>query len=240
MAVDTSPQPNGLKVALDTIVAPKAAFESIRVAPTWGWALLIAVVFGTFATYLITPALVHAYPGTFAQQLARDPGLSSLSSEQQQAALSIGEKALEFSWLGGIIGVPVIAIVSALVMLIFDRIGHGEGSFAKYWAAACNIAIPGLTLAGVVAAIIVLLRGVDSFPTEQAVQLAMPSLAALVPSTNLKLVAFLAAITPFSLWALYLNVAAMRIIGRVSLVPAWLAALVMFLVPAIFAMAGAR
>jgi hypothetical protein len=35
MAVDTSPKPNGLKVALDTIVAPKEAFDSIRIAPTW-------------------------------------------------------------------------------------------------------------------------------------------------------------------------------------------------------------
>ena len=38
-----APRPSGLKTALDTIVSPKEAFESIRVAPTWGWAIVIAV-----------------------------------------------------------------------------------------------------------------------------------------------------------------------------------------------------
>jgi hypothetical protein len=240
MAVDTSPKPNGLKVALDTIVAPKAAFESIRVAPTWVWALLITIVIGALSTYLITPTLVHAYPGTFAQQVATSPQLSSQSPEQQQMALSIGEKFISFLWLGTIVGAPLVALLSAIVMLIFDKIGRGDGSFAKYWAAACNIAVPGFAVASLLSAVIVLVRGMDSFATEQAVQSAIPSLALFAPGSNVKLIAFLATITPFSLWALGLNVAAMRIIGKVSVVPAWLAALVMLLVPAISAAVGTK
>jgi Yip1 domain len=240
MAVDASPEPDGLKVALDTIVAPKAAFESIRIAPTWGWAFLLAIVIGTLSTYLITPALVHAYPGTFAQQVATNPQLSSETPEQQQMALAIGEKFVSFLWLGTIIGVPLVVLVSTVIMLIFDKIGHGDGSFGKYWAAACNIAIPGFAVASALSAIIVLVRGADSFTTEQAVQSAIPSLALFAPSSNVKLIAFLATITPFSLWALGLNVVAMRIIGRVPVVPAWLAALVMLAVPAILAAVGAK
>jgi len=240
MAVDTSPKPNGLKVALDTIVAPKEAFESISVTPRWVWAFIIAIVVGTLATYLITPALQHAYPGTFAHQAATDPRLAAMSEQNRQMAMTIGERVVGFVWIGMIFGIPLILLFAAVVMLIFDKIGHGVGSFAKYWAAACNIAIPGLALASALSAIIVYLRGVDSFATEQSVSLALPSLAWLAPNAGAKLAAFLGTVTPFSLWAVGLNVGAMRIIGKVSAVPAWLAALVMLLVPALFAAAGAK
>ena len=99
MAVDTSPKPNGLKVALDTIVAPKAAFESIRIAPTWGWALLLVLVSDVGNVISHNPGLIHAYPGTFAQQVATNPQLSSGSPEQQQMALAIGQKVVSFVWL---------------------------------------------------------------------------------------------------------------------------------------------
>ncbi len=46
-----APRPNGLKTALDTIVAPKDAFESLRSAPTWGWAFLLALVLYAGANY---------------------------------------------------------------------------------------------------------------------------------------------------------------------------------------------
>jgi len=240
MAVDVPQQANGLKVAIDTIVAPKAAFEAIRVVPTWAWALLIAIVVGAIGTYLMTPAFVHAYPGTFAQQAQSDPRIASMTPEQQQAIVAFTQKTLAFGWIFVVFGVPFGALVATVLMLIFDKIGHGEGSFLKYWAASCNIAIPSFALGSAVAAIIVLVRGADSFPTLQSVQEAVPSLAMVAPGAGAKTTAFLATITPFTLWGVGLNVAAMRIIGRVQAVPAWLAALVILIVPALFAMAGAK
>ncbi|HEU5479666.1 MAG TPA: hypothetical protein VFU90_07515, partial [Candidatus Tumulicola sp.] len=61
MGVDRAgaPKANGLKTALDTIISPKEAFEQLRVAPTWGWALLLTIVLYAFASYLLTPAIVH-------------------------------------------------------------------------------------------------------------------------------------------------------------------------------------
>lgn len=239
MAVDT-PKANGFKTVVDTIVAPKEAFESIRVAPTWGWALLISIVLVATGSYLITPALVHAYPGTFAQQLATDPRLSGMPQDQQQAVLALTLKGLSFAWIFGIIVVPISALVAAAIMLIFDKIGHGQGSFGRYWAAACNVSIPVFALGSVIGAVIILLRGADSFSTEQAVQQAVPSLAMLAPGAGVKLTAFLAAITPFALWGVGLNVVAMRTIGRVGAVPTWLAAIAILLIPALFAAAGAK
>jgi hypothetical protein len=239
MAVDT-PKPNGLKTVVDTIVAPKEAFDAIRTAPTWGWALLITIVLAAGSSYLITPALVHAYPGTFAQQAASDPRIASMSQEQQQAVEAFGEKALSFGWIFVIFGVAIAALVAAVVMLVFDKISHGEGSFSRYWAAACNVGVPALGIGGIVASIIVLLRGAESFANVQAVQAAVPSVAMVAPGAGTKLTAFLATLTPFTLWGLVLNVVAMRVIGRVGMVPAWLAGLVIFLVPGLFAMAGAK
>jgi Yip1 domain len=239
MAVDT-PKANGLKTVVDTIVAPKEAFESIRVAPTWTWALLIAIVLVAISSYLLTPALVHAYPGTFAQQVATDPRLSGMSQDQQQTVMAFGEKAIGFGWIFAVVAVPFFALIAGVIMLIFDKIGRGQGSFAKYWAAACNIGIPAFALGAVVSAIIVLVRGADSFSTVQAVQEATPSLAMLAPAAGAKMSAFLAVITPFALWGLVLNVVAMRTIGRVGAVPAWLAGLAIILIPALLAMAGAK
>lgn len=239
MAVDT-PKANGLKTIVDTIVAPREAFESIRVVPTWGWALLITIVLGAFASYLMIPALEHAYPGTFAQLAASDPRIASMSQEQQQQYIGIAEKAISFGWAFVIIVVPLAALIAAVVMLIFDKISHGQGSFAKYWAAACNIGVPSFAIGSIIGAIIVLIRGADSYPNMQAVQQGVLSLAMVAPGAGAKLTAFLSTLTPFTFWGLGLNVLAMRVIGRVGAVPAWLAALVLLILPGLFAVAGAK
>lgn len=239
MAVDT-PKANGLKTVVDTIIAPKEAFEAIRVVPTWGWALLIAIVLSMISGYFFAPALIHAYPGTFAQQAAVDPRMQNMSSDQQQAMIAFTDKIFNFSWIGAVIYVPFATLIAAVVLLIFDKIGRGEGSFGKYWAAACNISIPTLVLGGIISTVIVLVRGADSFGTMQAIQQATPSLAMVVPGAGTKLTAFLSAITPFSLWGVGLNVAAMRIIGRAAPFSAWLAALILLLVPALLASTGAK
>jgi hypothetical protein len=240
MAVDNAPAPNGLKTAWDIIVAPKAAFESIRAVPTWGWAVLITIVVGSICSYLMTPAMMHAYAGTFAHQAATDPRISSLSPEDQQRTLAIGTKAVAFTWMFVIVFVPIFAVIGAAVLLLFDKIGGGQGTFGKYWAAACNIAIPSYALAVIVSALIVFVRGADSFGSMQEVQAAVPSLAMLAPGAGLKLVAFLGTITPFTLWGAYLNVMAMRIIGNTRPVPAWIGALLILVLPGLLASAGAR
>ena len=191
-------------------------------------------------SYLIIPALTHGLAGTFAHMAATDPRMQSLTPAQRQNVEALQEKIIGFGWVFAFVGVPFAAFVGAIVLLIFDKIGRGEGSFAKYWAAACNIGVPALALSSIVSAIIVLIRGADSFGTTLDVQQALPTLAMLTPAAPAKLTAFLAAITPFTLWGAGLNVAALRIIGKVAALPAWLGALTLLLVPAIIASLGPR
>ncbi len=240
MAVDSqAPQANGLKTVLDTIVAPKEAFESIRLFPTWGWALAIAIVLTAVGTYLMVPALQHGIAGSWQQMVAENPRLAQLTPEQQQAQLTISQKIIGFTWMFTIVAVPFFVLINAVVMLIFDKLGNGEGTFAQYFAAASNIAVPA-SLGPVITAVIVLIRGADSFNSPQAVQTALPTLAMLAPGASPKLTAFLAVFTPFSLWATGLVIAAMLIIGRTPKLQAWLAGAILIVVPALIATLGAR
>ncbi len=241
MAVDSAAPPaNGLKTVLDTIVAPKEAFESIRAVPTWGWALAIAILLSAIGTYLITPAIIHATAASWPQQVAANPRLAQLTPEQQQSTLAFTEKIISLSWVFTIIVIPIYCLIEAVIMLIFNALGRGQGSFAKYFAAACNIAVPAAGISSVVNAIIVSLRGASTFMSPTSVQQAVPSLAMIVPSSNLKLTAFLATFTPFTIWATGLSILAMLVIGRVPKLQAWLAGIVLFLIPSLIAVAGAK
>jgi Yip1 domain len=240
MVVDRSKKPNGLKVVIDTIVAPKAAFESIRDAPTWAWALAIAILVGTASAYLISPAIQHAYAGSLTQQFDNDPHLATLTSEQRQQMLASGLKMVSLSWIVLVANVPLGALLAAVALLLFDKIGGGTGRFASYWAAACNIAVPSFALGSAAKAAIVLLRGVDSFTATSDLQRVIPSLAMLVPGANVKLAIVLSAMTPFAIWGLGLNALALRVIGGVRPIAAWAGAIVLLLIPAVLAFLGVK
>jgi hypothetical protein len=239
MAVDTSPKQDGLKVALDTVVAPQAAFQAIRVAPTWGWAFLIVLILFALGSYLITPANVHALTADWPNMVAQSPALSGLSADQQQAQLQVAIKVSAYAWIFVLIAVPIYLLIATVLYLIFDKIGHGDGSFGKYWAAATNVSIVA-GLGNVVTGVITMIRGADSFNRPMDVITAMPSLALVAPQAGPKLVAILGSVTPFSLWAIALGYLALREVGRVSQIPAWLGTIAAFLVPVLIGAAFAR
>lgn len=241
MAVDSqAPRANALKTVLDTMIAPKEAFESIRIVPTWGLALAIAIVLSAIGSYLMVPAFQHAFAASWPEMVAKSPRLAQLTPQQQQLQLVVTQKFFGFSWVVIFFAVPILVLINAVVMLVFDKLGKGSGSFAQYFAAASNIAVPA-ALGSVIAAIIVLIRGVDSFNSVSAVQNAVPTLALLAPlGAAPKLVAFLSVFTPFSLWAMVLVAVAMLTIGRTPKLQAWLAAVLLIVVPAFIATLGAR
>ena len=238
MAVESAPKVNAMKTVVDIVVAPKEAFESLRAVPTWGLALAIAIILGAVGTYLMTPAIAHATIAGWPAQVAANPRLAQMTPEQQQNALNLGVKMSSFGWIFVMIAVPIYCLIESLIMLVFDKLGRGEGSFGKYFAANCNIAVP-VGIGTIVTAIITIVRGPDSFATAQSVQAAMPSLGTLIPVTG-KLGAFLATVTPISLWATGLAIGALLIIGRVPKLQAWLGGIVLFLIPSLLAVAFAK
>ena len=221
MAVESTVKPNGLKTAWDTIVAPKEALMSLSVAPTWGWAFLIVAVVGMIALYLTVPASIHAMTADWPNQVAKSPQLSAMSPEQQQAGLAMGTKFASFTWVISPLIYAIAALISTVILLIFNAIGRGSGTFGKYWAAQWNISLVA-ALGALILAIVVIVRGPESFNSPLQVQTALPSLAFFVPASSVKLHAFLAVFTPFGIWVAGLEIAALRIIGKVGPVPAWI------------------
>jgi hypothetical protein len=237
MALDATetPKANGLKTAIDIVISPKDAFESIRVAPTWGWAFLISSALAVAAFFLTLPATLHGFAGDF----AANPQMAQMTPDQVQAALK-----MTATWmpLGAII-IPIailfFALIEAVVMLVFNAVGRGTGAFKSLWAASVNIGIV-YGLGQIVTAVVVLLRGADSFATAGEVQRAIPSLALVAPSGNVKMAAFLATINPFTIWSVVLVALTMTVVARVSKVPAWLAAIVCYALPTLIAVGFAK
>lgn len=235
-----APKANGLKTALDTIVAPGDAFERLRTAPTWGWAYLITLVLYMLGSYLLIPAIVHGTQAGWAAQVAADPRLAALTPEQLQNALNISVTVVRFAWLFPIIVLPFYILIQTVILLVFRAIGRGDAGFGQIWAAVTNITVPALGLGSIVLALIAIVRGPDSFGSSFEVQTAMPSLAMLAPGAPVKLHGFLAAFTPFTLWSAWLTATMMSVTTRVSKGVAYSAAATVLLIGGFFTMLGAR
>lgn len=233
-------KPSGLSTVLNTIASPKEAFESLRVAPTWGWAFLIAAVLGAIGTFLLLPAIQHSAEITFAAQAATDPRFASMTADQLAAAKRIQAIIINFSPFFVVIGLAITLLIQTVIMLIFNIIGRGTGSFKTLWAAATNIAVPVFGIGTIIVGVIALVRGADAFTTQQSVQQVMPSLAMIAPHTSAKLTAFLSTFTPFSLWGAALIILAMLNVARVRPAIAWTTAILGLLLGAGIAAAFAR
>jgi hypothetical protein len=234
VAIESGPTSNGdgLKTAVDIVVAPRDALERLRSNATWGWAILIVIVVYALATWAIGPALVHATQADWPNVLAKNPQMATESPSQQAAHLAMTLKVVGFSWVITPIIVLFGVFLQALIMAICNMAGRGTAPFRRLWAVAVNIAIPLIALNGVVVAIIVLVRGSQSFSSAVELQAVMPSLGYLVPMSSLKLHTFLTFFNPFTLWGTGLIIAAMAIVAGVSRLWAWLTGLIWLLVNA--------
>ena len=229
---EVAPKANGLKTALDVVIAPKEAFESLRRVPTWGWALLIVIVLYAIASYLLTPAVLHATQADWPRQVATNPQLSRLTPDEQQRYLTISLGIVRWIWLFSPIVAVIAIVVQTVVMLVFKALGRGTASFSTLWASAVNIQIPVLAINSLITVIIVMLRGADSYNSSAEIQTAMPSLGLLVDPALIKLHGFLAAFNPFTLWGCGLTIAAMIVAARVDRVWAWATGIVWLLISA--------
>ncbi|MEO7203063.1 MAG: YIP1 family protein [Candidatus Tumulicola sp.] len=234
MAIESGPTSNadGLKTALDIVVAPRDALERLRVHATWGWAILIVMVVYALASWAMAPALVHATQVDWPNVVAKTPSIAAEPIAQQQAKLDLTLKIVGFSWVITPIIVLFGVFLQALIMTICNMAGRGTAPFRRLWAVAVNIGIPLIALNGVVVAIIVLVRGSQSFNSAVELQTVMPSLGYLVPMSSLKLHTFLTFFNPFTLWGTGLIIAAMAIVAGVSRLWAWLTGLIWLLINA--------
>lgn len=207
---------NGLTTVINVITSPVEAFQSLRVAPTWGWAFLVAVILAAIGQYLATPATIHAIQTSFPQQIAANPALAGMSPEKQQSALNMSLGFVRLSWMFTPISVLIGSLVATVVMLIFKAIGRGDAGFKQLWCAAMNIAVISVGLYSILAGLIAMVRGAASYNSTADAYRAIPSLAWLVPHAAVKTVAFLAAFNVIGIWAAVLVAMAMMYVAKTS------------------------
>ena len=90
----------------------------------------------------------------------------------------------QLSWLFVPVIILVAGLVQALLMLIANAVGHGDGSFKKFFALSITVAVVGEGLRSLVLAVIVLLQGANSFDNVSSLQYAVPGLGLLAPGAH--------------------------------------------------------
>ncbi|MBV9278019.1 MAG: hypothetical protein JOZ97_07270 [Candidatus Eremiobacteraeota bacterium] len=229
---------NGLTTALQIVAAPRSALERLRVAPTWGWAFLIAVVLGAVGTFLSVPAALHSVSASLAHQMAANPTYSQMSDSQRHQLLESTLVAVRYGWAFIPFVLLVGGLVQTIILLAFNAIGRGDAGFRTLWAANINIAIPGFGLYLLVGGLIAVIRGPLAYNSSLDSFLAMPSVAWFSTHAGPATIAFLAAFNAFSIWAFALTVAAMIIVARTSVLNAYAASATILVLAALVSMWG--
>jgi len=235
---------SGLQTALDVIVAPKAAFLALREVPTWGWAFLVAAVLAVVGSIVTGPAIGHAMATEMPAKLAASPQFAQMPADQRDAAIArtVGffVTFAKFSFIIVIVGILVSGLIQALIMLIANAIGKGDGNFKKFWALSINVSVVGSGVASIVLMIIVLIRGADSFNSTVDIAGSVPSLALVAPGAGKTLATFLGTINIFNIWTAVLLAMGMGTVARIPRGVAVTFAVLMLVAAAGFAASGQR
>jgi hypothetical protein len=234
----------GLAVVLALFSAPKEAFASLAVVPTWGWAFAIVVVLTVVGSLLSQAATIHFMTTTMPQKLLENPSIAKLPAEQQQSmvAMQVGfaTTIAKFNWLIAPITVLLGALLQSVGFLIVAKIAKSPVGFKRFWALAINIGIVGIGLASVVTGLILTLRGPESIASGADLYRAIPSLSWAVPDAPVKLAAFLSGFSVFSIWSTILATLGLMVTGQVPRNTAIVGAIVLLLLGAVVGAAFAQ
>lgn len=239
---------SGLSTVVNTIASPSEAFETLRTAPTWGWALLFAIVLMCIGTYLQGPATRHAGVVQTQQMMATNSFFASMTAAQKEQAIARAGRPSPWGYLFVIVVLFIAAFFNTLIMLIGNAVGRGQAGFKQLWAGSMNIAVPTLGLGAIVLGIITTLRGADSFNSSIDIASATPSLAYILsgvlfryffmPHVSPVAVAFLSGFSVFTIWGLFLNATMLRVMAKTSAGVAYGFAALVTLLGALFAAGG--
>jgi hypothetical protein len=234
VALDTTEplKANGLKTAIDTVIAPSEAFQSIRLVPTWGWAAIIASALMIAGYVMQLPAAHHAAIGTTQHMVATSPFFAGMTDAQKQKVIAQSANPPAYQTVIGIIGTIVTLFIAAVLNAFFlylgNAAGRGTAGFSRYWAGSMNVAIPSFGLSYVVLGCIAIALGPDHFATSADLFRAIPGLGMILRPAGL-FGGFLTAINVFTVWGLVLNVLLMRLTGEVRGAMAWIVPVLIFL-----------
>ncbi|MDH2908820.1 MAG: hypothetical protein HKL92_06160 [Candidatus Eremiobacteraeota bacterium] len=231
MTTAPPPQENaGLTSLVETIVAPASAFDRLAEKQTWGWAFIASSLLTAVGALASGPVTRHV------TQLMMERQAAAATTSQQAAALAnaatMTAKFSTFGWIFAPLGVLWIVLIATVILLICNALFGGKASFKQLWCASMNVSVV-LSLGALLASIVIAIRGTGAITGFSDLFHSSISLAAIAPIDNLKILTILSMITPFSLWALWLNALIMQRIARMEPPRAWVAAIAALLLPAL-------
>jgi hypothetical protein len=230
------------QTALDIAVAPSAAFARLRETPTWVWAFALSALLAIVGSIATSPAFTHALAAETAARLAAAPQIAQLPPDQRDAAvaqqLALIQTVARFGFVFIPFGLALSSGVQALIMLIANAIGKGDGTFRKFWALAVNASLIGTGLASLALAAIVLLRGYAEFTSTSDLSRALPGPVSVIPATAVRLSAFLSVMNVFAIWDVVLLAAGMTAVARLPRPLAAATAAVILIGAGLIALAG--
>jgi hypothetical protein len=207
---------NGLSTVVNTIAAPAEAFETLRESPTWGWALIVALVLMLLGTYILQPAQLHAGQASMQQAVNSSTLFANMTAAQKQRIIDNAGKPNPVSYAGVVLGFFIAVFCNTLVMLIGNAAGGGQADFKRLWCGSVNIAVPTLGIGTIVWGAIARMRGPDSFNSSIDLSRAMPSIGTFVSHGSPALITFLTGISIFTVWGLYLNATMLQRTAKTS------------------------
>jgi hypothetical protein len=196
---------NGFATYLSVLTAPTAAFERLRVAPTWGWAMIGTLVLLLVSTFISMPEIMKV------AHIAQEQALTQMSADRQAVARQSMQSMQGIFPIFAIIGVLVVTwivwLLSAIVYALGGALSGAVARFGLAWVVSVNLSI----IAGVgalVNAIILAARGPDAISSALD-QYALPSLGMLVHD-NVKMATFLNTYNLDYLWLYVVAVIALE------------------------------
>jgi hypothetical protein len=203
---------SGLGRLITVLISPEKTFRSIAERPTWVAALVLLVLLGAAAGYLVFQKLDMVE--VISQSMA-DRG-QQVSTEELERMTEMAER---FGWIGALVGVLVIAplafVVMALIFWVVFKLLGGEFSYQTSLSVTLHSLMP-LAISSLLTLPVIYSRESIGYEESQTGVL-FSNLSALAPEeAGPAFRTLLASVDLFSIWTLILMTLGYSIVGRVS------------------------
>lgn len=113
---------------IGVITAPRATFEDIVRSPSWLLPFLLVVAVSVMSTFILSDLIAKAQM----EKMSLQP---NLTQEQIDMAVNMTRK---FSWISGLVAVPIFYVIAAAVLLFTGSVVlGGESKFKTVFSVTC-------------------------------------------------------------------------------------------------------
>lgn len=186
---------SGLITYIWVVVRPRAAFERLKNAPTWGWAAIFGLLLTLAALLIAEPAQLHVLAVSESHRIAVLPPSERVRAQMVQ--LQMAGSHTTFFIIGALLGPWITWFLMALFFLMTAAISRARAVFGAAWVVVLNTYVI-YGLSGIANSAFLAAR--DPHQVNSAIDLvALPSPGWLFPH-NPAIAGFLSVYNPLDIW----------------------------------------